>query len=197
MLLRRPYYFSLCLGLSAILYVVPGHATQDIDLTATVTNNTCRLEVNDNGVVRLPTVNLKYFADNITAETDYPGGKEFTIRLVDCPVQDGNISQVMMNFLPQTGSFPAGNSQVFANDLAANDYGAKNIGLAIFTNQPNVTRTNVLNSDGTSRVIYPVTAENYKNSLWTFYARMQRILSADNISSGLLSSKVLVSISYL
>ncbi|MBA3112977.1 fimbrial protein [Salmonella enterica] len=193
--MRRQRYL-LCSGLVLALFSCAGYADQDVDITATVINNTCHLEVGNNGVVRLPTVQRDYFADDVTAETDYPGGKEFSIQLIDCPVSDGKISQVTINFSPQVGAMPAGNAQVFANDLAASDNGAKNVGLAIFSSQADTPRANVLNSDGTTRAIYPVTAENYKNSLWTFYARMQRILNTETITSGLLTTNVMVIISY-
>ncbi|MDE9617637.1 fimbrial protein [Citrobacter freundii] len=195
MLSRRQCSITLYLGLISALLPLLSYS-QDVDLTATVTNNTCRIEISNNGVVNLPTVKPGYFADGVTAETDYPGGKEFAIRLVECPISDGKISQVMVNFTPQDGSQPMDNPQVFANDLTVNDEGVKNVGLAIFTNQPNTSRTNVLNTDGSTRAIYPVTAEHYQNSLWPFYARMQKIVSAENVSSGLLTSKVLVNISY-
>lgn len=75
MLTRRQCYFLFCSGLATAFLSRPGYADHNVDVTATVINNTCRLEVNDNGVVRLPTVKLDYFSNEITAETDYAGGK--------------------------------------------------------------------------------------------------------------------------
>ncbi|TRH71778.1 fimbrial protein, partial [Salmonella enterica subsp. enterica serovar Mbandaka] len=98
MLTRRQCYFLFCSGLATAFLSRPGYADHNVDVTATVINNTCRLEVNDNGVVRLPTVKLDYFSNEITAETDYAGGQNFTLRLVDCPVSDDKISQVLFTF---------------------------------------------------------------------------------------------------
>lgn len=132
MLTRRQCYFLFCSGLATAFLSRPGYADHNVDVTATVINNTCRLEVNDNGVVRLPTVKLDYFSNEITAETDYAGGQNFTLRLVDCPVSDDKISQVLFTFSPQQGALPADNLQVFANELAQNNDGAKNVGVVIF-----------------------------------------------------------------
>lgn len=79
-----------------------------------------------------------------------PGGQNFTLRLVDCPVSDDKISQVLFTFSPQQGALPADNLQVFANELAQNKDGAKNVGVVIFSAQSNATRFNVLDVNGMS-----------------------------------------------
>ncbi|WDY19924.1 fimbrial-like protein [Salmonella enterica] len=196
MLTRRQCYFLFCSGLATAFLSRPGYADYNFDVTATVINNTCRLEVNDNGVVRLPTVKLDYFSNEITAETDYAGGQNFTLRLVDCPVSDDKISQVLFTFSPQQGALPADNLQVFANELAQNNDGAKNVGVVIFSAQSNATRFNVLDVNGMSKAIYSLPDSNYSNSQWTFYARMQKIVSMEDVSSGLVTARVLVNISY-
>lgn len=196
MRISRQCYFFLCSGLATALLSQPGYADQNVDVTATVINNTCQLEVSDNGVVNLPTVKRDYFADSVTADSDYPGGKNFTLRLIDCPVSDDQISQVMFTFTPQEGAMPVGNLQVFDNTLAQSTAGAKNVGIAIFSDQVSDSRFNVLDVNGAPKTIYSLPGGNYSNSTWRFYARMQKIIGAQDISSGLVTARVLVNIYY-
>ncbi|WP_434060791.1 fimbrial-like protein [Salmonella enterica] len=189
---RRILLFALNAGLVSALPVTPLLADTNVDFTATVQKDTCQITTDGNGTVNLATVGPSYFADGVTAETDYKGGKEFQIKLVSCPVSDGNITNVTFNFAPQSGQFTTGNQQVFANDLATSAGGASNVGVVIFTTES--PRNNVLNTDGSSRAAFAATT--YSDTSWTFYARMQKILSNDAVVPGKLSSRVLVNVSY-
>ncbi|EAA4434953.1 fimbrial protein [Salmonella enterica subsp. salamae] len=189
---RRILLFALNAGLVSALPVTPLLADTNVDFTATVQKDTCQITTDGNGTVNLATVGPSYFADGVTAETDYKGGKEFQIKLVSCPVSDGNITNVTFNFAPQSGQFTTGNQQVFANDLATSAGGASNVGVVIFTTES--PRNNVLNTDGSSRATFAATT--YSDTSWTFYARMQKILSNDAVVPGKLSSRVLVNVSY-
>lgn len=176
-------------GLATALFIAPLFADTKVDFTANVLRDTCQIEADGNGTVTFATVGPSYFADGITAETDYRGGKEFVIKLVSCPASDG---QITFEFTPQSGQFPAGNKQVFPNDLTPPDGGVENVGVAIFTNSS--PRVNVLNTDGSARATF--TAPTYSDTSWTFYARMQKILSAEGVGTGMLRSKVLVNVYY-
>lgn len=112
--------------------------------------------------------------------------------MISCPVSDGAITNVTFNFLPQSGQFVTGNKQVFANDLATSTDGASNVGVVIFTTES--PRHNVLNTDGSSRATFAATT--YSDTSWTFYARMQKVLSNDVVVPGKLSSRVLVNVEY-
>lgn len=190
--LRGTLLFALSTGLSSALTVAPLYADTNVDFTATVQKDTCQIAVDGNGTVNLATVGPSYFADGVTAETDYAGGKEFLIKLISCPVSDGAITNVTFNFLPLSGQFATGNQQVFANELAASAGGAANVGVVIFTTES--PRKNVLNTDGSSRATFA--AATYSDTSWTFYARMQKVLSNDAVVPGKLSSRVLVNVEY-
>lgn len=192
MCLRKVLRVAIFSGLATALFSAPLYANTNVDFKATVQKDTCQIEVDGNGTVSLATVGPGYFADGVTAETDYEGGKEFLIKLISCPVSDGEITNVTFNFLPQSGQFATGNQQVFANDLAASAGGAANVGVVIFTTES--PRKNVLNADGSSRATFA--AATYSDTSWTFYARMQKILSAEGVGTGMLHSKVLVNVYY-
>lgn len=192
MRLHRLTLSALISGLATTLFITPLYADTEVDFTANVLKDTCQLEIDGNGVVNLATVGPSYFADGVAAETDYKGGKEFLIKLISCPVSDGEITNVTFNFLPQSGQFATGNQQVFANDLTVSADGAANVGVVIFTTGS--PRTNVLNTDGTSRATFA--AATYSDTSWTFYARMQKVLSNEAVVPGKLSSRVLVNVSY-
>lgn len=192
MRLHRLTLSALISGLATTLFITPLYADTEVDFTANVLKDTCQLEIDGNGVVNLATVGPSYFADGVAAETDYKGGKEFLIKLISCPVSDREITNVTFNFLPQSGQFATGNQQVFANDLTVSADGAANVGVVIFTTGS--PRTNVLNTDGTSRATFA--AATYSDTSWTFYARMQKVLSNEAVVPGKLSSRVLVNVSY-
>lgn len=192
MRLRKTSLFAFSLGLATAPFIAPAYAGTEADFTATVQKDTCQITVDNGGNVNFATVTPAYFAEGITAETDYTGGKTFDIKLISCPVSDGAITNVTFNFTPQSGQFATGNQQVFANDLAPSAGGASNVGVVIFTND--APRANVLNTDGSSRATFSATA--YSDTTWTFYSRMQKVLSSDAVLPGELSSHVLVNVSY-
>lgn len=192
MRLRRLTLSALIPGLATALVVAPLYADTNVDFTATVQKDTCQLEINGSGTVNFATVGPAYFADGITAETDYEGGQEFSIKLLHCPISDGAITNVTFNFTPQSGQFAKGNQQVFANDLTQTSGGVANVGVVIFTTDS--PRQNVLNTDGSSRAIFSAT--DYSDTTWTFYSRMQKILSTETVTLGELSSHVLVNVTY-
>lgn len=189
---RRIFLFALNVGLVSALPVTPLLADTNVDFTATVQKDTCQITTDGDGTVNLATVGPSYFADGITAETDYKGGEEFQIKLISCPVSDGNITNVTFNFTPQSGQLAPGNQQVFANDLDSSAGGATNVGVVIFTTES--PRKNVLNTDGSSRATFAATT--YSDTSWTFYSRMQKIRSTEKVTTGELSSHVLVNVSY-
>ncbi|EPQ6908900.1 fimbrial-like protein [Citrobacter freundii] len=190
--LRRYTLFALTTGLATALWIPLLHADTNVDFAATVLKDTCQIEVDGNGTVEFSTVGRDYFASGVTAETDYEGGKEFSIKIINCPVSDGAITNLTFDFAPQSGQFATGNNQVFANELTQSAGGVTNVGVVIFTSDS--PRTNVLNSDGTSRATFSATT--YSDTIWTFYSRMQKVLSGQNITPGELSSRVLVNVRY-
>ena len=114
-MLLRHHNFAFFLGLVTALYSSISYADKDVDLTANIVSSTCQVEVNNNGVVDLGTVTLDYFADNVTPDTDYAGGKNFTVNVVSCDNLQTTQSQIKLDFQPQTGSLSQQNQQIFSN----------------------------------------------------------------------------------
>ncbi|MEX3021200.1 fimbrial-like protein [Kluyvera sp. STS39-E] len=192
---RRNISSSIAAGSVAWLFSAVLCADTDVDMTATIINNTCKTEIS-NAFVNLGTQKLDYFSDTVTANDDYPGGVTFAIRVVEC-ASDGNAkSQLKMDFHPSSGQLPADNQQVFANDIVNQSYGAKNVGVVIFSAQDDAERFNVLDSHGASRAIFPIDASTLDGSEWRFYSRMQKISSGSAVTPGLIQSKVIVDVSY-
>lgn len=188
----RYYYCTLYSGLLAALFSVQSYADHNVDISAVVTSDTCQLTISHDGIINLGAVGLDYFADGITAETDYQGGKNFTIDMVDCPANNENVSQIIFDFTPQSGQLAEGNNQIFSSEYPKESAGADNIGVVIFSTQG--TRENVLNSDGTTRATYALLPQT--GSSWMFYSRMQKIADNVSITPGLVSSRVLVNVTY-
>lgn len=190
--------FSLAAGLITALTLSQCYAGQDLDLIASVTNTTCQTEISDGGAINLGTVNLSYFPAAVTAETDYGGGKTFTIKVLDCntATQSTTPTQLKMNFIPRSGHLAEGNLQVFANDDEQVSTGAKNVGIVIFSTQTGAQPYNVLAQDGTSRTIFPITPDDLISSTWTFYSRMQRVVNTLAPQPGEVKSSVLVDVYY-
>ena len=119
--------FLLTAGLVTTLTLNQCYAGQDLDLIASVTNTTCQTQVSDGGTVNLGTVDLNYFPADVTAETEYGGGKTFTIEVTGCSTDAASTTptQIKMNFIPQSGHLANGNLQVFANDDEQLSTGAK------------------------------------------------------------------------
>ncbi|MDM2845002.1 fimbrial-like protein [Citrobacter sp. Cpo090] len=164
----------------------------DVNLTANIVNSTCKLTVENGGEIYLPTVMRSWFynSDNSNrySPTDEAGGTPFNIHIDNC--EDGpDIKQLQFRFSPQSG-FVDNQKQVFKNDAVSG--AAQNVGIVIFSD---AYKTNVLNSDGSSSVIYSVDGQKSSNYLtdYTFYARYQ---NTGLVSGGIVTSKVLVDVSY-
>ncbi|MBJ9514679.1 fimbrial-like protein [Citrobacter portucalensis] len=169
-------------------------ADTDVEIRANVVNTSCEVSVDDNGLVDLGTKSYDYFASGVTAEDPYQGGSTFYIHVKDCmPVSGKDPSKLTIHFSPLSGSFAPGSAQIFAND--ASD-GAKNVGVVIFSVNDANNIYNVMNTDGTPRSQYDVTAADYADSRYSFYARMQKVQSGQAIVSGAVKSSVLVSVYY-
>ncbi|PQJ01636.1 fimbrial protein [Escherichia fergusonii] len=147
-------------------------------------------------VVDLGTVTLDYFSDNITPETDYAGGKNFTVNVVSCDNLQTTQSQIKLDFQPQSGTLTQGNSQIFSNQYELQPTGAKNVGIVIFSAQPNEQKFNVRGTDGTSKAIYSVPSNQVTPSTWTFYSRMQRVNNSLAPVAGIVRSQVIVNVYY-
>ncbi|TLJ03515.1 fimbrial-like protein [Escherichia sp. E4385] len=173
----------------------PAIAGQDIDLVANVKNSTCKSGISNQGNIDLGVVGVGYFSGNVTPESYQPGGKEFTVSVSDCALQGTGdvLNQLHIDFRALSGVMAAGSRQIFANDEAT---GAKNVGVVIFSIQDSANTFNVLNTAGISRSVYPVITSVMDNSSWKFYARMQKIDSTLDVTSGQVKSTVLVDIYY-
>ena len=167
----------------------------DVNLTANIVNNTCRLSVENGGEITLPTVSRDWFYNSDKSDrlspNDDEAGTPFTIHVDDCyasSTEGATINKLKFSFAPQNG-FWSNHNQVFKNDATAG--AAENVGIVIFSD---TFKTNVLNSDGTSNVIYDVSgsSENYIKD-YGFYARYQNV---GTITSGAVMSNVLVNVSY-
>ncbi|EIO7468740.1 fimbrial protein [Salmonella enterica subsp. enterica] len=187
----------LLIGLagSALPGVSQADSGVDVNLTANIVNNTCQLSVENGGEIYLPTVARDWFYNSDKSDrlspTDDEAGTPFTIHVDNCyasSAQSATINQLTFSFSPQNGSWNS-NKQVFKNDATAG--AAENVGIVIFSEQ---FKTNVLNSDGTSKVIYDVggNSESYIKD-YGFYARYQNVGA---ITSGSVMSNVLVNVSY-
>ena len=184
------------MGLATALIAPFAYAGQDVDLTAQIVASTCQVEVSNNGVVDLGRVTLDYFADNVTPTTDYAGGKTFNVNVVSCDNIQTTQSQMKLDFQPQAGSLAQVNNQIFSNEYEQQATGAKNVGIVIFSAQPNQQTFNVRGTDGSSTAIYSVAPGNAVPSTWTFYSRMQRVNNALPPESGMVRSQVIVNVSY-
>ncbi|TGB70011.1 fimbrial protein [Escherichia sp. E4930] len=194
-MLFRHNNFALYLGLTTALCAPFCNADQDIDLTAQIVSSTCQVAL-DNNVVDLGTVTLDYFSDNVTPETDYAGGKTFTVKVVSCDNLQTTQSQIKLDFQPQVGAFAPVNNQVFSNEYESQSTGAKNVGVVIFSAQPNKPTFNVRGTDGKSKAIYSIPSTQVIPSTWTFYSRMQRIDNTLMPAAGLVRSQVVVNVYY-
>lgn len=190
---------GLMLLISLAGYILPGVSQAssgvDVNLTANIVNNTCQLSVENGGDIYLPTVTRNWFYNSDKSDrlspTDDEAGTPFTIHVDNCYASsedDGNINKLKFSFAPQNG-FWNNHNQVFKNEATAG--AAENVGIVIFSDKFN---TNVLNSDGTSNVIYGVSgnSESYIKD-YGFYARYQ---NTGPITSGMVMSSVLVNVSY-
>lgn len=196
---QLPFFFRqpglvLLAGLTSGLAsgVSQASAGLDINLTANIINNTCQLSLENGGEIYLPTVARAWFyhsdGSSKYAPTDDAGGTPFNVRLEDC-ADNSSIKQLMFSFTPQSG-FWSNQNQVFKNDATVD--AAQNVGIVIFSAD---AKTNVLNSDGSSNVVYDVSEKSSSQYLtdYQFYARYQ---NTGVVVSGVVTSNVLVDVSY-
>ncbi|CZU67989.1 fimbrial-like protein [Enterobacter cloacae] len=187
----------LLLGLAGSILPGASQASSgmDVNLTANIVNNTCKLSVENGGEIYLPTVARDWFYNNDKSDrlspTDDEAGTPFTIHVDDCygsSAEGTTIDQLKFSFAPQNG-FWSNHNQVFKNDASSD--AAENVGIVIFSD---AYKTNVLSSDGTSGVIYDVSgsSESYIKD-YGFHARYQNIGA---ITSGVVMSNVLVNVVY-
>ncbi|EAA6144028.1 fimbrial-like protein [Salmonella enterica] len=181
-------------ALGSSLVAPLSQADTDVEIRANVVNTSCEISIDNNGLVDLGTKGYDYFASGITAEDLYQGGSTFYVHVKDCmPVSGKDPSKLIIHFSPLSGSFAVGSAQIFANDQSD---GAKNVGVVIFSTQDANNVYNVMNTDGTPRSQYDVTAADYADSRYSFYARMQKVQSGQSIVSGAVKSSVLISVYY-
>ncbi|QMM76561.1 fimbrial protein StaF [Escherichia coli] len=190
MVKKTALFISLLFSISS-----PALAGMDIDMTANVKNSTCKSGVSNQGNIDLGVVGVGYFAGNTSPEDYQAGGKEFTVTVTDCAFQETGdvLNQLHIDFRALNGVMAVGSQQIFANDNAA---GATNVGVVIFSIQDPANKFNVLSNTGTSRSVYPIMTSALNNSTWKFYTRMQKINTAGPITSGQVTSNVLIDIYY-
>ncbi|ENO1196714.1 fimbrial-like protein [Salmonella enterica subsp. enterica serovar Braenderup] len=192
-LLRQPS-LMLLMGLTGGFWsgISQAGSNLDINLTASIVNSTCKLSLENGGEVYLPNVTRAWFYNNDGsskyAPTDEAGGTPFNVRLEDC-ADNSSIKQLMFSFTPQS-DFWSNQNQVFKNDATTG--AAQNVGIVIFSAD---YKTNVLNSDGNSNVVYDVSGKSSSLYLtdYQFYARYQ---NTGAVVSGVVTSNVLVDVSY-
>lgn len=194
-LLRQP---GLVLLAGLAIMTLPGVSQAgsglDVNLTANIVNSTCKLSVENGGEIYLPNVMRSWFynsdgSDRFTP-TDEAGGTPFSIHVDDCYGDSSSTAKKLnFSFSPQSGFWP-GQNQVFKSDETAAG-AAKNVGVVVFSS---ANKTNVLNSDGTSKVVYDVTGQGTAFLTdYQFYARYQNI---GIVSGGIVTSKVRVDVTY-
>jgi len=194
--LRQPG-LMLLIGLAGSILpgVCQASSGVNMNLTANIVNNTCRLTVENGGEIYLPTVARGWFYNSDKSDrlspTDDAAGTPFTIHVDNCFAGDGDdtsLSQLKFSFTPKAG-FWSNHNQVFKNEATVG--AASNVGIVIFSDD---FHTNVLNSDGSSKVIYDVSGsgDNYIKD-YGFYARYQ---NTGVVSGGIVVSSVLVDVSY-
>ncbi|HGX4144351.1 TPA: fimbrial-like protein [Escherichia coli] len=191
------YGIFASITLSLLLFSTFSIAITDsigLNVMTTVENRTCQSEISNQGLVNLGTVGVGYFASNVSAEDNYPGGKTFTVTVKDCPSAGTTSSQLHIEFKPVSGVMATGSQQIFANNHVG---GAQNVGIVIFSqNNQSSDTVNVLSPTGQFRTVWPVASANMNNSSWQFYTRMQKIDPLLPVGAGFVTSNVLVDIYY-
>lgn len=166
----------------------------DVNLTANIVNSTCQVSVDNGGNVSLPTVMRSWFynsdnSDRLTP-TDIEAGTPFTVSVKDChagSIGSAGVKQLHFSFTPQNG-FWSGQNQVFKNDAGIG--AAQNVGLVIFSSTHNA---NVLKTNGSSDVVFDVAEKGNYLTDYDFYVRYQNV---GTVTSGVVSSNVLVDVHY-
>jgi type 1 fimbria pilin len=165
----------------------------DVNLTANIVNSTCKLSVENGGEIYLPNVMRSWFyntdgSDRYTA-TDDADGTPFKVHVDDCNGDSGTAKNLNFSFSPQTGFWP-GQNQVFKSEET--DAGAaKNVGVVVFSEK---YKTNVLNNDGSSKIIYDVSDQG--SAFLTDYQFYVRYQNTGVVAGGTVTSKVRVDVTY-
>lgn len=159
----------------------------DMTITATILTNQCAIHL-DSATVVLPTVIKSTLDEQSLSPADYGEEAAFQVNVTGCE-SDVELSALHFSIQPASGAFPAGVSQVFANDVTPQAQGAAGVGVVIFSHD---SHQNVLNSDGTSDVMIPTTQADYQKP-YQFDVRYQKI---GNVSAGAVSSALVINVEY-
>lgn len=186
-------WLALCLGFPAAGFA----SSLEMDMTANIINNTCQVSIPNDGKVNLPIVGSSWFYNSDGSPRlqpgDAAGGTRFVVQVKSCAESESGLAKTLhFEFKPQSGKFAGSSQQVFANDIPASAGGAENVGIVIFSEKNN---TNVVNTTGTSDVIFDISDQNSNEYLtnYNFYARYQ---STGNISVGKVTTSALISVIY-
>lgn len=194
-MLIHPSFRIASVGLLIIFLMNKTYADVDINITANIINNTCSVNIENNGYIHIPIVGLDYFSSRGNPPTplqptDNAGGTPFKIKVSDCDSgTEEDVNRLHFTFQPQSGIFPPDSKQVFINE--ASD-GAQNVGLVIFNDE---TNTNVLKTDGTSDVVLDA-SDKSTGQYFTDYSFYVRYQNTGPVSAGKVTSHVLVSVIY-
>ncbi|WP_165699555.1 fimbrial-like protein [Chimaeribacter californicus] len=192
--MKRPL-FSVCrLLLLATLNAPAAFAADpnaaDLAITAQIRDNTCTIRLDNNGYVRLPVIHRTELVDGDgnprLSPTDNSGGKAFRITVTDCMENAGG-GATGLHFAFSPYALPVQN-QVFPNETAPADGGAQGVGMVVFSRRHG---TNVLNTDGSSDVVFPSEGNMLKDYLFTV-----RYQGMGPVTSGLVTSRVRVDVTY-
>lgn len=193
--MKRPLFLVCRLVLLVTLNVpgafADGGNSPDLTITAQIRDNTCTISLDNEGYVQLPAVHRLELVDGDgnprVSPTDNTGGEAFRITVSDCMENAGGGAASSLHFAFSPYALPVQN-QVFPNETAAADGGAKGTGIVIFSSQHG---TNVLNADGSSDVVFPADGNMLKD--YAFTARYQAL---GPVTSGLVTSRVRVDVTY-
>lgn len=170
------------------------HADQDVDLTAHIINTSCKISFANNGAIDLGSVDINYFTNNTTVDDLHNSGTPFYITVDDCSRTGiNNATRLVIQFRPKSGSFSSISRQIFANESTL---GAGNVGVIILSLQSPGNIQNVLNPDGTPRSIYTFDPLNFSGKSYQFITRMQKIIPAQQVTSGVVRTSVMVNVYY-
>lgn len=167
------------------------------NFSANVLDVTCQITIDDGGEVRLPVITKNYFnsddgSPNRYTPGDYESGKSFAVHLTNCPTSGVYTpNKIHFSFKPQTGQYPSTTKQVFINEISPSAGGASNVGIVVFSEK---NKTNVLNTDGSSDVIY--NTEGSGTGYLTTYLFDARYQNYGDITTGNITSHIELSATY-
>ena len=160
--------------------------TLEMKINANILNNQCIIELSS-ATVQLPNIDESTLEASVLTPTDYGSDVSFMVDVKDC--EDDSLAALNLSFQPKSGTFPSGFNQVFNNDISPSSQGAIGVGIVIFYHD---SQENVLKSDGSSKLIIPVTQSDYKRS-YQFDARYQKIGS---VSVGPVAATLTINVTY-